>query len=59
MVDHLTSDAGVLGSNSQSSHTSSFVFHLIFDMCILMYTSIPSIPTADFFYNSGTDIDNI
>ena len=49
VVEHLTSDAVVPGSNSPSSHTFSFVFLSIFDMCISLYTSIPPITITDFF----------
>ena len=51
VVDHHTSDARVPDSNSQSSHTFSFVYlpTFILDMYISLFTSIPPIPTTDFF----------
>ena len=48
VVEHLTSDAGVSGWKSRSSHTYSFVFFSIFDECISVYMSIPPIPTSAF-----------
>ena len=59
VAEHLTSHAGVPGSNILSSHTFSPVFLSIVDMCISLYkhASIHPIPSTDF--NSCTDIDNV
>ena len=46
VVEHLTSDAGVTCSNSQSSYKFSFD---IFDMCVSLCKSIPPNPTTDLF----------